>query len=837
MSNQDLIFLSYARPDLAFAHKLATDLINHEVNLWMDRLKLQFDEDPGLKIREAIDNCVGMIVVLSTDYVEKEVYLQEVSRGQGSGCEIIPILVHTMRAESLPVLLRDIDDTDFRDWRNEDEYQEKLNELLLRVHDAKKGVTLNPVERHLHNLIAIMEGSSSVRDYVNLQAQIDRDIHYSTRETDPDRTIYSGLMPSGQQPLPDQTLLDRSGKVTLSDAREAATLYPQFVIVGEPGAGKTTTLRNLVMEAAYSHLQDPITTPLPIYVPLREWPESKSFAEFLQDSKDHWPFDFNPTALLFRVEVSLYLDGLDEMGARGPDKAKQLGKWIRDNDVPYVIITCRTSNYEGNLNLGLPTVLIEAMDEDKVRQFAKHYLKEKAEGFLAHILPEGEATDEDVRHLSRLASNPFLQSALIEVYLEYGTGNLPQNSGELFKILVQNLWERENKKKTQGWVPLDKMIAAFGRLAFAMIDEDQPVVDYKWVFPQLTGRGVLDKHDDLQGEENARQLLEAAQSANLIDLAGHKVRFYHQLMQEYFAAEGLLARPGLGVLSGPYAVYLDILQEYEDGSVVYEAGRYYSKWNQVVIALCGIVDPDMVVNHIIGIDPYLAAWCVEAGARVSASVVGKVVKRLLNALHNPSNNDFSWTGADQLTLLKRDEPHKSHIIPTENEWTRIVSSQALMLVGAEAAPRLLEFFQRTEGIALLLRAAVTVRPGFIAALRTGDEEARDLALQALTQVALPIKPELRNRMRDFDDGVRDVAIVTLRIIERELPSLYQRLIDNQQTAVGAESQNPVSYIRLGDLHFLVGQYPEALINYQEAANIWSDSVPLFDFSSRLEMFT
>jgi hypothetical protein len=158
------------------------------------------------------------------------------------------------------------------------------------------------------------------------------------------------------------------------------------------------------------------------------------------------------------------LDGLDEMGARGPDKAKQLGKWIRDNDVPYVIITCRTSNYEGNLNLGLPTVLIEAMDEDKVCQFVKHYLKEKAEGFLAHILPEGEATDEDVRHLSRLASNPFLQSALIEVYLEYGTGNLPQNSGELFKILVQNLWERENKKKTQGWVPLDKMIAGFSTI-------------------------------------------------------------------------------------------------------------------------------------------------------------------------------------------------------------------------------------------------------------------------------------------------------------------------------------------------------------------------------------
>jgi hypothetical protein len=118
-----------------------------------------------------------------------------------------------------------------------------------------------------------------------------------------------------------------------------------------------------------------------------------------------------------------------------------------------------------------------------------------------------------------------LLAALIYIYQNGPDGDLPRNTGQLFRGLARALWAREQRNRTSGWVPFEEMEAAFARLAFIMIEDDIPV--------DVSQDYALKHIGDLT-------LLRAAQSANLVLIRDEQVRFYHQLIQEYFAAMALL---------------------------------------------------------------------------------------------------------------------------------------------------------------------------------------------------------------------------------------------------------------------------------------------------------
>jgi hypothetical protein len=166
--------------------------------------------------------------------------------------------------------------------------------------------------------------------------------------------------------------------------------------------------------------------------------------------------------LLKTGDVLLYLDGLNEMGAAGPDKAKRLQQWLSSDSAPQrVVITCRIADYAGDLDLKLSTVRVQEMDEAHIRQFATNYLSDRAEPFLKHILPESEWERRNSRHLFHLARNPYMLGALVYLYQHIPDGDLPRNTGTLFRELVRRLWELERDRDTLGWIPFEQMEQAF----------------------------------------------------------------------------------------------------------------------------------------------------------------------------------------------------------------------------------------------------------------------------------------------------------------------------------------------------------------------------------------
>jgi len=287
------------------------------------------------------------------------------------------------------------------------------------------------------------------------------------------------------------------------------------VLIGEPGAGKTTTIRRLALEAARARVKNPRTALLPLFLRLPFWGDELTPTNFVRKQwrDEGLPADADPIGLLAAGGVVLYLDGLNEMGSQGTGKAKKLRDWLGAKDAPqHVIVTCRAGDYVGELKLGdMPTVLAEEMDEGQIRQFAANYLKDKAEAFLKRVLPEEKRQREDARSLVRLAQNPYLLMGLIVVYDNAPDGDLPRNNGALMRALARALWAREEQAQTPGWIPFEEMEATFGRLAFAMIDSGKPID-----VPMEYGLQYL----------QSETLIRAGNSSNLLEIRGKSVRFY-----------------------------------------------------------------------------------------------------------------------------------------------------------------------------------------------------------------------------------------------------------------------------------------------------------------------
>jgi len=392
---------------------------------------------------------------------------------------------------------------------------------------------------------------------------------------------------------------NKTQKVPLTNIGEASRKYPRFVLAGKPGTGKTTTLRRLALDVAHRRLANPHSAPFPLLLYLSSWKDETAPSDLI---RAHWPFSSDPLPLLVSGDIVLYMDGLNEMGPMGKARAEELRHWLMGSAAPAkVIISCRLDDYTEDLDLKLPTVLVDEMDPARIERFASNYLGEmRVSHFLSSVFPQQPVTRNTNRSLVELARNPYLLAALIYIYLNAPAGALPRNAGQLFHALVKALWTREQQKRTPGWVPFEDMQMALSHLAFAMIDGDMA--------SSVPQQVALDHIEDVA-------LLGAARSANLMAIRDDQVSFYHQLMQDYFAA-----------------VYM--INEQIDPGKFLEVDQYEStmkywqvmggKWKYVVIAWSGLVDDaDSLLRGMTGLS---AALFIGEGYVASDTMSDTIVK-------------------------------------------------------------------------------------------------------------------------------------------------------------------------------------------------------------------
>ncbi len=375
---------------------------------------------------------------------------------------------------------------------------------------------------------------------------------------------------------------------------------PAMVLLGEPGSGKSTSLHHLALAKYRDVLSDPPSAHLPLFVNLGDH-ASGSPADFLAEQwRQGYKADDLP-AIMQAGRLWLLADGLNEMpSADERDYEARVQAWRRffkDEFPPgnRALVACRVADY--GTGLDLPRLHVEPMDDGRIADFvAARFQKTPDRG--EHLLAELQA-DRQVRGVEHglygLARNPFWLVMLADVYLE--CDQLPRNRAALVQDFVDRWLVYEADRQPERLLTERERAAlqlALDTLAFASLNRGQNTPQpQEWVLKQLPEQVELSGLRVVMPPETALRLAEAA---SLLECRGRaearNVRFYHQLLLEYFAGRELLRRfqnqeahPRQGREIPISAGQIDIYVLYETGllQLLDRLGREHPQYAEVLV--------------------------------------------------------------------------------------------------------------------------------------------------------------------------------------------------------------------------------------------------------------
>jgi HEAT repeat protein len=299
----------------------------------------------------------------------------------------------------------------------------------------------------------------------------------------------------------------------------------RFVLVGNPGGGKSTTLRRLFADHLRRYQQKDMqykdASRLPVWVNLGLGANPIEGADLVRFwLVDQYGLPYHYEDALKQPAITLYLDGLNEMPLDDrSQRAEALSNLLATYPQVPAIITCRIRDYQEDekIRLGeLPVVTVLPLDE--ARSIA--FIEKRLNGDVS--LWEKIKDDAALR---AMAANPYHLEMLVDLYRG---GQLPTSLTELYIFYIQKAYRdytQANKALLQlSYTQLEKRLK---RLAYAMFAQGKGLtVDMAWARQQIGRRALRD------GINMGILVAERPQT-------GETVRFFHQSLHGYFAAEPL----------------------------------------------------------------------------------------------------------------------------------------------------------------------------------------------------------------------------------------------------------------------------------------------------------
>lgn len=321
-----------------------------------------------------------------------------------------------------------------------------------------------------------------------------------------------GLAPEREQPKDEQG----GEEVALPDG-----LVPlpnrRVRIVARPGMGKTTLLAALHARLARAALAGEIAA-VPVFIELRYW--SGGLAALVGDAlREHgWETTDDEAARQAAAgALVLLLDGLNEL-PDGPAH-KELARWLRTHPRATVVETTRGP---GDEVADAPVLELQPLSDAEISAVAVAYLGARAPAMLAALAAPGRDA------LWEMARTPLLLKMLCSGYGELEA--VPRNPAELLR---HGLWQQRHHE--------EQARAAMGYLAHASV-VDAPAMQLVLKRPrveELLGRFLRDRGEP---ESMASGLCDRLLRRHLLaEPRPLALVFPHQLVQEFYVAEHLLA--------------------------------------------------------------------------------------------------------------------------------------------------------------------------------------------------------------------------------------------------------------------------------------------------------
>ena len=415
----------------------------------------------------------------------------------------------------------------------------------------------------------------------------------------------------------------------LESIAEALQSHSAFVILGDPGAGKTTTQQKLAFDAAHAILQG-ARLRVPLFVHLSQQKDADPYAFLKREWEQHTGTSFGDALAAGRILI--LADGINEI-PREKLNATLVSWRIFEQEyrgTNQLIFSGRTLDYDNQLSL--PRVLVEPLDRPRIIQFLNKY---QAQDLLAIL-------DEPQSRLLEMARNPLNLFVLTATYLSVGKNiGVLSNRGRLFRSFTESLLQKE-----QHWHPdelsTDTKVALYAQLAYAMQQQGVGTT-----FDLDAAKATLPKTVQIMGEDvplNAAKLFHFGRGATILDpVTNPDIRFYHHLLQEYFAARELLRRFNQGEDLRDFWRAPRLAEEMPPADV----GEWdplpeppTTGWEVTTILASGLArSPQKLIAAVQQVNPILAGRCLDEAGLADPGLVAEtrtgVQQDLLADLYDP----------------------------------------------------------------------------------------------------------------------------------------------------------------------------------------------------------
>lgn len=328
-------------------------------------------------------------------------------------------------------------------------------------------------------------------------------------------------------------------------------------ILGKPGAGKTTFLKYIALQAAEQNIDK-----IPIFITLKHWADSRlNLMPFIAERFDICDF---PAAQPFVEELLksgnaiVLFDGLDEVNQESGQRDKQtreMNNFIEKYDQTQCLITCRIAANDYSFE---PFTYIEIADFTKaqIQTFARNWFRkngERDEASCAKFL--AEFAKEENRGVRDLARTPLLLTLLCLAFDE--TLTIPPRRVEIYEEALDALlkkWDSSRSiKRAEVYRKLslghkENMLA---RIAAETFERNEYFISQSELERHITDFVRNVPPHDTSETADGEAILKAieAQHGIFVERSHRLYSFSHLTFQEYFTAKYIVANASKGTLT------------------------------------------------------------------------------------------------------------------------------------------------------------------------------------------------------------------------------------------------------------------------------------------------